>query len=182
MRRQVLALLVRNTSGVLSRVSGLFSRRGYNIDSLTVGETENPEYSRITVVAKGDDRILTQIKKQLEKLADVVHISEMPEGESVFRELALVKVISNQKTRPSIIEIAGVFRAIIVDVSSDSLMIQVTGDQRKIEAFIDLMRDFGIIEVVKTGITGLQRGRNVIKLPETNRGEENETVRSKDTD
>jgi len=154
----VLSLLVDNTAGVLSRVSGLFSRRGYNIDSLSVGVTENPKYSRMTVAVSGDDRILSQIKKQLNKLEDVVDITELKDGESVCRELVLVKVKADIAERQQIIPIADVFRAKVVDVSPESLMIELTGNNTKIEAFIGLLDGFKIQSLVRTGLTGLVRG------------------------
>lgn len=158
MRKMVLSILVDNTSGVLSRVAGLFSRRGYNIDSLTVGETENHAFSRMTVVVNGDDIILEQIRKQLAKLEDVIEIKELKDQESVCRELVLVKVEANQEQRQAVIAVAGIFRANIVDVAQDSLMIELTGNQAKIDAFINLLEGFTIRELVRTGITGLTRG------------------------
>lgn len=158
MRKMVLSILVDNTAGVLSRVSGLFSRRGYNIDSLTVGETENPELSRMTVVVNGDDQILDQIRNQLCKLEDVVEIKELLSDESVCRELILVKVQANETNRQAVIAVADIFRAKIVDVAKESLMIELTGNQAKINAFIKLLDGFNILEIVRTGITGLARG------------------------
>ena len=158
MKTKVLSLLVDNTSGVLSRVSGMFSRRGYNIDSLSVGVTENPKYSRMTVAVSGDDRTLNQIKKQLNKIEDVVDIIELEDGTSVCRELVLVKVKADIAERQQIISVANVFRASIVDVSPDSLMIELTGNSSKIEAFINLLNGFTIQEFVRTGLTGLVRG------------------------
>ena len=134
----VLSLLVDNTSGVLSRVSGLFSRRGYNIDSVTVGVTENPAYSRMTVAVSGDNASLSQIKKQLNKLEDVVEIVELEPGKSVCRELVLVKVRSDKDTRQDIMSIANIFRANIVDVSKGSMIIELTGATSKCEAFLAL--------------------------------------------
>ena len=158
MKKMVLSLLVDNTSGVLSRVSAMFSRRGYNIDSLTVGVTENPKYSRMTVAVLGDDRILSQIKKQLLKLEDVISITELKDGESVCRELVLVKVKASLEERQQIISMVDVFRAKVVDVSCDSLMIELTGNVNKIDAFIALLDGFHIEEMVRTGLTGLTRG------------------------
>lgn len=158
MRKMVLSLLVDNTSGVLSRVSGMFSRRGYNIDSLSVGVTENPQYSRMTVVVSGDDRILSQIKKQLLKLEDVIAIKELKDGASVCRELLLVKLKATLDERQQIISLTNVFRANVVDVSTDSVMIEITGNVNKIEAFISLLDGFEIEEMVRTGLTGLTRG------------------------
>ena len=155
----VLSLLVDNTSGVLSRVSGLFSRRGYNIDSVTVGVTENPAYSRMTVAVSGDNASLSQIKKQLNKLEDVVEIVELEPGKSVCRELVLVKVRSDKDTRQDIMSIANIFRANIVDVSKGSMIIELTGAASKCEAFLGLLDGFEIIELVRTGLTGLVRGQ-----------------------
>ena len=154
----VLSILVDNTAGVLSRVSGLFSRRGYSIDSLTVGETETPGISRMTVVATGDEQILDQIKKQVAKLEDVKSIIELADGESVCRELILVKVAVTQKDRQAIIAVADIFRAKIVDVAMESMMVELTGNQAKLDAFIKLLEGFEVIELVRTGITGLTRG------------------------
>jgi acetolactate synthase-1/3 small subunit len=158
MRKMVLSLLVDNTAGVLSRVSGLFSRRGYNITSVSSGETENPEFSRLTVVANGDDHILEQIRNQLNKLEDVREVRELQPDESVTRELILVKVLATVKERQAIIAVADIFRAKIVDVAIDSMMIELTGNQAKLDAFIKLLEGFTIKEFVRTGITGLIRG------------------------
>ena len=158
MKTKVLSLLVDNQSGVLSRVSGMFSRRGYNIDSLSVGVTQDPKFSRMTVAVSGDDKILTQIKNQLNKLEDVVEIIELEDGASVCRELVLIKVKANLDQRQEIISMANVFRANIVDVSPDSLMIEITGNNGKIKAFINLLDGFEIEELVRTGLTGLTRG------------------------
>ena len=158
MGKMVLSILVDNTAGVLSRVSGLFSRRGYNITSLTVGETENPAFSRMTVVVKGDEQILDQIYKQVEKLEDVVEITELLTEGSVCSELVLVKVKENKEELQSVIAVADIFRAKIVDVAKESLMIELTGNQAKIDAFIKLLDGFKILEIVRTGLTGLTRG------------------------
>jgi acetolactate synthase-1/3 small subunit len=158
MKTKVLSLLVDNQSGVLSRVSGMFSRRGYNIDSLSVGVTQDPKFSRMTVAVSGDDKILTQIKNQLNKLEDVVEIIELEDGASVCRELVLIKVKADLNQRQEIISMANVFRANIVDVSPDSLMIEITGNNGKIKAFINLLDGFEIEELVRTGLTGLTRG------------------------
>ena len=158
MRKMVLSVFVGNTSGALNRVAGLFSRRGYNIDSLTVGETENPEFSRMTIVVHGEDEILEQIEKQIAKLVDVKEITELEDGTSVCRELILIKVAADAEQRPQIIAVADVFRAKIVDVAPDSLMVELTGNQAKLDAFIGLLQGFKILELVRTGITGLTRG------------------------
>ena len=158
MHRKVLQLLVDNTSGVLSRISGLFSRRGYNIESITAGVTADPRYTRITIVTSGDDEILDQIEKQVAKLVDVRDIKELRPGESVYRELALIKVKVSAERRQGVISVVDIFRAKIVDVSKDSLIIELTGNQEKIEAFIDLLDGYEILELARTGIAGLGRG------------------------
>ena len=158
MHRKVLQLLVDNTSGVLSRISGLFSRRGYNIESITADVTADPRYTRITIVTSGDDEILDQIEKQVAKLVDVRDIKELRPGESVYRELALIKVKVSAERRQGVISVVDIFRAKIVDVSKDSLIIELTGNQEKIEAFIDLLDGYEILELARTGIAGLGRG------------------------
>ena len=163
MKKRVLSLLVDNTSGVLSRIAGLFSRRGYNIDSLTVGETADPRYSRMTVVVKGDRQILDQITKQLAKLVDVADIQTLEEGDCVERELVLVKVRADATNRQDIIAIANIFRANIVDVALDSLIIELTGNQNKLEAFLKMLEGNEILELARTGITGLSRGADDIR-------------------
>lgn len=163
MSRHVLSVLVVNHSGVLSRVAGLFSRRGFNIDSLTVGVTENPEYSRMTIVAQGNEMVLDQIQKQLNKLHDVLHIKTMPKEASVFRELLLIKVNATKETRAEIIEIINIFRGKTVDIAKDSLMIEITGDQLKLEAFMDMLEPYGIIETTRTGLSALGRGTDALK-------------------
>ena len=158
MRKKVFQLLVDNTSGVLSRISGLFSRRGYNIDSITVGLTADPRFTRITIVTSGDDEILDQIEKQVAKLVDVRDIKELKPENSVYRELAMIKVRAGSDQRQGVISIADIFRAKIVDVASDSLIIELTGDQNKIDAFISLLEGYEILELARTGIAGLGRG------------------------
>lgn len=162
MRRMVMTILVENVSGVLSRVAGLFSRRGYNIDSLTVSETQNPKYSRMTVAVTGDDQILQQIRNQLNKLEDVKDIKELSDGSSVCRELILIKIEAKPSERQSIIAVADIFRAKIVDVASETIMVELTGNQAKMDAFIELMNDYNIIELVRTGVTGLARGGEIL--------------------
>lgn len=166
MSRIVLSLLVDNTSGVLSRVANLFSRRGYNIESLTVGVTADPRYSRMTVVSDGDDSVLEQIKKQLLKLEDVHDIKTLRDGSAVFRELMLIKVRANATQRMAINSVAQIFRASIVDVGRDSLTIMLTGDQSKLDALIGLLDEYEILELARTGLTGLSRGADdVTYLP-----------------
>ena len=158
MHKKAFQLIVDNTSGVLSRISGLFSRRGYNIESITAGVTADPRFTRITIVASGDDEILDQIEKQVGKLVDVRYIRELEPDSSVFRELALIKGRANAKEREGIIAVANVFRAKIVDVGAESLVIEVTGSQSKLEAFLNLLSGYEILELARTGIAGLTRG------------------------
>ena len=148
MSKVVLSILVNNTSGVLSRVAGLFSRRGYNIDSLTVGETENPAFSRMTVSVTGDDIVLEQIEKQVNKLEDVKSVKQLTGEASVCRELILVKVEADKDARPAINAIVDIFRAKIVDVADNSMMIELTGNQAKLDAFIKLIEGYEIKELV----------------------------------
>lgn len=158
MRKQVFSLLVDNNPGVLSRISGLFSRRGYSIDSITAGMTADPRFTRITVVSSGDELILSQIEKQVRKLEDVVDIKVLKDGESVYRELIMVKLRANAAQRGEIISVADIFRAKIVDVEEDSLIVELTGTQSKLEAFLNLLKGYEILELARTGITGLSRG------------------------
>ena len=158
MQKKVFQLLVDNTSGVLSRISGLFSRRGYNIESITAGVTADPRYTRITIVTSGDDEILDQIEKQVAKLVDVRNIKVLEPEDSVFRELVLIKVRAAAKERQSVISVADIFRAKIIDVAPESLTVELTGTQSKIEAFISLLEGYEILELARTGITGLGRG------------------------
>jgi acetolactate synthase-1/3 small subunit len=156
--KHTLAVLVENKSGVLSRVASLFSRRGYNIDSLAVGVTEDPEISRMTIVVQGDDQVLEQVTKQLNKLIDVIKVSDIGADDAVERELALIKVSADVASRAEIIQIANIFRARIVDVAPKSITVEVTGDESKINAIEKLLRQFGIKEMVRTGKIALVRG------------------------
>lgn len=158
MHKKVFQLLVDNTSGVLSRISGLFSRRGYNIASITAGETADPRFTRITIVASGDDEILDQIEKQVSKLVDVRDVKILEPEKSVYRELALVKVRTSSEQRQGVISIADIFRAKIIDVAPDALIVELTGNQEKIDAFIKLLEGYEILELARTGIAGLGRG------------------------
>ena len=158
MQKRILSLLVDNTAGVLSRISGLFSRRGYNIDSLTVGVTADERYSRMTVVCSGDSMILEQITKQLAKLVDVSKIQMLPADASVCRELILIKVAAKPEERAQVIAIADIFRAKIVDVGEESMMVELTGNESKLDACTKLLEKFTILELARTGITGLSRG------------------------
>nr|MCR5627514.1 acetolactate synthase small subunit [Lachnospiraceae bacterium] len=152
MQTKVFQLIVDNTSGVLSRISGLFSRRGYNIDSITAGLSSDPRYTRITIVTSGDDEILEQIEKQLRKLEDVRSIMELEPETSVYRELCMVKIAADVKQRNAVMNIVNIYRANIVDVDKQSVVIEITGNQNKIEAFLDLLSDFKILELARTGI------------------------------
>ena len=167
MQKKVFQLLVDNTSGVLSRISGLFSRRGYNIESITAGVTADPNYTRITIVASGDDVILEQIEKQVAKLVDVQNIKELKPQDSVYRELVLIKIRASAQQRQSIIAIADIFRAKIIDVAKESLIVELTGNQSKIDAFIGLLDGYEVLETARTGIAGLGRGiENVTYIEE----------------
>lgn len=157
-KKIVLSVLVENSSGVLSRVSGLFSRRGYNIDSLTVGETKNPAFSRMTIISTGEEDSLEQLRKQLKKLVDVVDVEELEPGNSVCRELVLVKVQAGPEERQQVLAIADIFRAKIVDVSDTSMIVELTGNESKLEAFLRLLEKFKVLQVARTGISGLARG------------------------
>jgi len=157
--RHTLAVLVDNKSGVLTRVAGLFSRRGYNIDSLAVGVTEDPGISRMTIVVQGDDHVLEQVTKQLNKLIDVIKVIDLKQEDSVSRELAFIKVRTNSEVRSEIIQIADVFRAKVIDVGMDSLIIEVTGDESKINAIENLLARFDIKEIVRTGRIAMKRGQ-----------------------
>lgn len=158
MKRHVLSILVRNYSGVLMRIAGLFARRGYNIESLTVGTTEDEGVARITVTVFGDDYTLGQIKKQLIKLYDVMKVIELKPENSVLRELILIKVQADALQRAAINEIVTIFRCKVIDVSAETLTIELTGDESKTNALINLLKDYGIRELVRTGVTALERG------------------------
>ena len=158
MRKQALSILVENTSGVLRHISGLFSRRGYNIDSFSSGVTADPRYTRITIVASGDEQILEQIEKQLAKLEDVRNIKKLEPGTSVTRELILVKIKAKDTERQAILSVTNIFHGKVVDVTNDSMVIELTGHQDKLDAFMDLLQGYEILELARTGITGLTRG------------------------
>lgn len=162
MAKHTLSVLVENHAGVLSRVAGLFSRRGFNIDSLAVGVTENPDVSRMTIVVDGDEHIVEQVSKQLNKLIDVIKIKQLSEGDSVRRELALIKVNATASTRTEIIQIVEIFRAKIIDVSKTTLTIETSGDLDKLDALLDMLAQFGIKEIVRTGVIAVERGNKLI--------------------
>lgn len=156
--RHTISVLVENKFGVLARISTLFAARGFNIDSLAVGETEDKDISRMTIVVKGDDKILEQVEKQLNKLVDVIKVSDFKEVQHLERDLALVKVKADKSNRSEIMQIVGIFRSKIVDVSHDSIIVEITGDEEKIDALLALLRPFGIKEMCRTGIIALGRG------------------------
>src|SRR5258705_1985575 len=155
--RHTISVLVENKFGVLTRVAGLFSGRGYNIDTLNVGLTSDPTASRMTIVTRGDDATLEQIVKQLNKLADVMRVQDFRDGEYVDRELVLVKVSVDSKSRAEVMQITDIFRAKIVDVQPSSLAIEVTGNESKVEKFLELMKTFGVLELTRTGQVALPR-------------------------
>jgi len=163
MPKRILSVLVENHAGVLSRVAGLFSRRGFNIESLAVGITEDPVVSRMTIMVDGDDYLVEQISKQLNKLIDIIKVRQLDEKESIIRELVLLKVTATAEARSEIIQIVDIFRGNIIDVSKNSLTIEITGDENKINAFVDMVRCFGIKEMVKTGSVSIERGNKIIK-------------------
>ena len=158
MEKFVLSVLVENHAGVLSRVSGLFSRRGYNIDSLTVCETGNPGQSRMTIVVNGDSYILEQIEKQLSKLVEVISIKHCDKSISTQREMGLIKVKASGEKRATIVSTCEIYRARIGDVAPGSIIVEATGGENKIESLIRLLEPFGILEFVKTGLTAMDRG------------------------
>jgi acetolactate synthase-1/3 small subunit len=154
----ILGVIVSNHFGVLTRVSGLFSRRGYNIDSLNVSETQDPSFSRMTIIVRGDDYIKNQVVKQLEKLHDVQKVELMPQDNTVVREHMLIKIKVTSETRPEITEAINIFRGKVVDFNSDSMVIEVTGETSKLDAFVDFSKKIGIIEMCRAGALALDRG------------------------
>ncbi len=158
MNKHTIAVTVENRPGVLTRVTTLIRRRGYNIDSLAVGATEDPSVSRMTVVVEGDDTIIEQVTKQLYKLIDVIKVVDLTKEHLVARELVLIKVKADHSVRPEIVQIVDIFRARIVDIGRTSLIVEATGDQRKIDALEDAFRPFGILELVRTGKVAMLRG------------------------
>jgi acetolactate synthase I/III small subunit len=157
--RHVLSALVQNVPGVLSHISGMLASRGYNIDSLAVGETEDPQLSRMTFVVVGDDNVLDQVRKQLEKIVTVVRVDDIGSQDHVERDLMLIKVTAGAGRRAEISQLTEIFRGRIVDVAAETLIIEIAGEEGKIEAFIDMVRPFGIVELARTGRIALVRGR-----------------------
>ena len=158
MKRQVLSILVENTAGVTSRISGLFSRRRYNIDSFSSGVTADPRFTRITSVTSGDELVLEQIEKQLAKLEDVLDIKKLEPDNSVTRELIMVKIRAKDTDRQAILNVTEIFHGKVVDVTHDSMIIELTGKQAKLDSFLDLLQGYEILELARTGLTGLTRG------------------------
>ena len=156
--QHVISVLVENRSGVLSHIAGLFSSRGFNIDSLAVGETQDPTISRMTIIVTGDDKIIEQVNKQLNKLIDVIKVQDITKDEYLDRELVLVKISCTSQTRGEIVQIIEIFRAKIIDVNQKTLTAEVAGPQDKIGAFLDLVKPFGIKELVRTGRIAITRG------------------------
>ena len=171
--RLILSMLVNNESGVLTRISGLFARRGFNIDSLSVGETQDPRISRITIQAAGDEYVREQVVHQLEKLHDVLVVELMDPGRTVLRELLLVKVRAAPDTRGQALDAVTVFRAKVVDLTPDTMTMELTGEKSKLDAFIDFLKPLGIIEVCRTGVTAIGRGGYALnqKEEETENGD-----------
>lgn len=164
MKSQTYSILAENTTNVLSHISGLFSRRGYNIDSISAGVTADPRFTRITIVSHGEPGILEQIEKQLAKLEDVVDVKMLEDGSSVCRELILVKIRATAADRAEILSTANIFRGKVVDVTNDSVVIELTGGQNKLDAFLNLVSGYEILELGRTGITGLRRGSKDIMV------------------
>ncbi len=168
----ILSILVENSPGVLSQISRLFSRKGYNIDSIASGTTEDPDVTRITIVMKGEQEIIAQITAQLRKLLPVISVKVLSSGSSVKRELVLVKVnAESREKRDEVIQIVNVFRAGIVDMSRDTLTVAIMGDEEKTGALMNLLGDFGILEVVRTGTIAIERGRSTIYDDNKEKGE-----------
>jgi len=162
--RHTFGVLVENHFGVLSRVAGLFSRRGFNIESLAVGPTEDPSVSRMTIVMEGDERMCTQMVEQLGKLVDVIRVQALAPEAMVSRELALIKVAADQQTRASVMQVVDVFRGQVVDVGKDVLTVEITGDDRKIDALLEVLRDYGVLEVARTGTVAVARGADHLRV------------------
>lgn len=167
MQKFIIGMLVLNKAGVLTRISGMFARRGFNIDSLAVGETENPKFSRITVTMTGDSYARDQIMKQLTKLHDVKKVKEMNAETSVSRELVIVKIATNSENRQEIMDAVSVFRNKIIDFAPKSICVEATGETSKLDAFIELMKPYGVLEMCRTGVVSLERGSTCIKDGDT---------------
>jgi acetolactate synthase-1/3 small subunit len=164
MKQHVVSALVENRAGTLSRVSGLFSRRGFNIDSLTVGTTEDASISRMTIAVSGDDAVLEQIIKQLGKLVDVIAVRELEGDSCLRREIMLVKVGVDEKTRHAVLEVADIFRSRVVDVSPATITVEATGDTKKLDGLLLLLRPYGVLELARTGLVALERSAVVLSI------------------
>ncbi len=160
--RNILSILVENQPGVLVRIAGMFSRREFNIDSLSVGVTQSPDYSRITVVVHAEEGVIDQMIKQLEKLPDVVAVRRLDESSSVFRGLTMIKVRADDKDRLDVLKMAELFRAHVIDVQPETLVFEITGEDAKVTAFLELLKPYGTLEVIRTGLIGLERGVHTI--------------------
>jgi acetolactate synthase-1/3 small subunit len=169
--RHTISVLVENEFGVLSRVAGLFSGRGFNIESLSVGETLDPTVSRITLVTTGDDKVLAQVTRQLNKLIPVIKVAVFKDTDHVERELVLVKVQADERKRGQVMNIVNIFRAKIVDVSPSSYIIEVTGNAEKIQAFLELLEPAGLREIARTGAVAMRRGPEILRAKDSD-GEE----------
>jgi len=156
--RHVISAIVENKSGVLAHISGLFSSRGFNIDSLTVGRTENPSLSRMTIVVNGDDAILEQVRKQLGKVIDVIKVTDYQGKDVVQRDLALIKVNTPPGKRQDVVGLVDIFRGKVVDISPGDMVVELSGPESKVEAFVDMARQYGIKELVRTGVVAMARG------------------------
>lgn len=164
MEKYTVSVLAENHAGVLSRVVGMFSRRGFNIDSLSVGTTVDENISRITIEVIGDSQIVEQVSKQLSKIIEVIKVKTLKDSEMVKRGLLLCKVKTTAKTRGEIMEITNVFRAKVVDISQTTITVEMTGSEQKLEAFLEVIKPYGIEEISRTGMTALERGANVLKI------------------
>src|SRR3954447_2148280 len=174
--RHVISALVMNEPGVLAHVAGMFSARGFNIDSLVVGRTEDPALSRMTIVVNADDRILEQVRKQLAKIVTVVRVRDYKDLPFVERDLALIKVATPPGKRSEVMELAAIFRASIVDVGTSTVMIQISGEEEKIDALVELLRPYGIKELARTGISAMPRGSSTVSAPEDEAGARREGI------
>jgi acetolactate synthase-1/3 small subunit len=164
MKQHIISALVENRAGTLSRISGLFSRRAFNIDGLTAGETENSSISRMTIAVTGDDAIVEQIIKQIEKLVDVIAVRELDPESCMRREIILVKIGADSRTRPAVLELAGIFRSRIVDVSSNTITIEATGSTEKLNGLLLILRPYTILELARTGLISLERGDKIMSV------------------
>jgi len=174
--RHIISALVMNEPGVLAHVAGMFSARGFNIDSLVVGRTEDPALSRMTIVVNADDRILEQVRKQLAKIVTVVRVRDYKDLPFVERDLALIKASTPPGKRGEVIELVNMFRGKVVDVGPNTLMVELSGEEEKIDAFVELIRPYGIREVARTGVIAMPRGSSTVSAPEEDAGPRREGI------